>query len=214
MGMLKEDFLERIHKLADKRFKEAALELRLQFEDSLPEIVLSFHKSMGAMQEKFSRLEKNGENDSLSWVYISYLRSGILTHGTCFQIDGYDCRNRISSVECSLLWEYSYIWVAYYSVCNEVAKEFERQTAVKKYELDFLLFELAERFYNIAQEQFPAIVKKWLKEYGDQSINGQKVTFMVGEFLSQAKFILLWNNDHIEWKQEEKEDKEMWDEID
>ncbi len=197
MDRIKNDILKKLQELSDDSYERAALNLRNQLEDRLPQIRDSFERSMGPVLERFSLSEENKRNGALEWVYISYLRSGILLHSACYRIDCYDCRDRISNEECAGTWDFSYIHKPFLEAVDKLKTEFGRQSRVKKYELDALVFDLGERFFLLAKEFIPSVAEEWTKEYGRKYLWGQRVSFMAGEFLDHAGPVLLWDRDHI-----------------
>lgn len=206
MDRIKEEFRKNIRELADQECEKADINLRKNLEKELPQIVKSFHECILKVIEKYLRIEKNKSCRELAWVYVSWLRSSILTYMPCMRIDCYDSDGRISDSECAGYWEFSYIWENFHEICRGLKREFQLQTKVKEYELDDMILELAERFYKLIREFMPSVLQQWLEQFGNQTLGGQNVTFMAGEFLDRAEFILRWDKDHIEWQQQRDSD--------
>lgn len=213
MDRIKDEFLTGIQSYMDVRCKEVSTDLELHLEEHLPELIDSFHDCTGLLLKEFFDAEKRGVHGALAWIYLSYLRSGVLNHTECIRVDCYDEKDRISDIETAKNWDFAYVWESFYGICVELEHEFGDQTRVRVYELDLLVYELAEHFYNLTKSFLGAIVQKWLEKYGMPLMAGQKVNFMMGEFMDRAEFVLRWDRDHIEWISEEDRDN-AWDEID
>lgn len=211
MDSIKEKTLKELRELADLRFKKISIELRENLIKNIPEIIQEFHVSMLRILKQYADLEEREMNNKLEWVYISYLRSGILIGDTPFQIDCYDYRNRISNVECSERCSFSYVWKVFIELNKELEAKLQYQTRAKGYDLEFIIFKLADNFFSLVKEFFPVILEKWL-EKNNNIVAGKTVTFMIGEFMDRSEFILLWNKDHIEWKMTSCDLDDTWEE--
>lgn len=199
MDVIKEEFLTEMRDFMDERCRKVSSELEHGLDIHLPELIEALQKCINPLLTEFFNAEKKGAHGALTWVYFSYLRSGVLTHTECIQVDCYDEKNRISDIETAKKWNFFYVWDPFYAICREMKKEFEYQTRIKEYELDLLIFDLAESFYNLTKSFFGVILEKWLEEYGAALLAGKCVNFMMGEYMDRAEFVLRWNNTHIEW---------------
>ncbi len=186
---LKNEVLNELQTIADDGYYRFSEKLEKEIELIFSEISNSLEKEFKNTYNRYRKLEEAGGVGKLKWIYLSFLRTSFLDHSPCYQIDFYDSRDRISEIECVGSWDFKYVFDCYYNVEKEIIDRLNKQTRLKKYEINGILLNLQQRFHRLADTRIPPIIKNILKENKEIFLNENDVKFMLGEYLDQSELI-------------------------
>lgn len=210
---LRAEFLLKIHKTAQQHFEESMDIWDQKKKELVSRAQDSLGNSLEALCKKYKCLQEEGKTGELRYVYLSFLRSGILCHTPWYRLDAYDSRDCISDVECTESWDFLDISHCLYSGAEKLKAEFHKQSRVKEYELDEIIFQLAEKFHQKTKGIFCEILEAILKEKGTMLLEDCCVDFMMGELFDKSEFLLGWNQGRIISAEEYRQQKEdSWEE--
>ena len=198
---MRAEFLLKIHKMAQQHFKESLDIWSPQRELLISRAKVSLGTSLELLCEKYNLLQEKGVTQELNYVYLSFLRTSILCHMPWYRLDAYDSRDCISDVECGESWDIPEISSCLYSVVDKLEVEFSKQSRVKEYELNEIIYQLAEQYYKECKSMFAEILEKILNDKGEKILGEKRVNFMMGEFLGKTDFIFRWDKGIIAFDQ-------------
>ena len=185
-------FLSQINQMAEEMIQERFHMIELDFEKVLPAIVKELADQISPVMEQYKAQQEGEENGSLRWVYLSFLRSSVLDGAPCYRIDFYDERDQISEQECAGGWDFEYMFQHLKDIYHQLQIEFSQQSRVKMYELDAVVYYLAERFQKEAEKLIPEIVRSFMEEYGTDFFGEEPIKFRLGELFDKSELIAEW----------------------
>lgn len=141
------------------------------------------------LYDQYRDLEQDRQTGPLEWIYLSFLRTGLLDGSPCYRIDLYDARERISDVECTGSWSFSCIFDRYRKVKDRMQERMNQQTYLSHGECVKLLEELADAFRGLADARIPGLIRGMQPELSERLSNGHTIRIMLGEFLDQAELV-------------------------
>ncbi len=204
---MRAEFLLKIHKMAQQHFKESVDIWMPQRDLLVSRAQVSLGKSLDLLCEKYKLLQEKEETEELRYVYLSFLRTSILCHTPWYRLDAYDSRDCISDVECGESWDFSEVSSRFYSGMEILQAEFAKQSRVKEYELDGIIYQLAEQYQQEYKDMFTEILEQILKEKEKKLLGEKRVDFMMGELFGRTDFLLGWDQGKIisveEYRQQE-----------
>ncbi len=183
---IREDFLDDILKTAEQMHQESVKKIEEGFCQELPNIADTLLTSIMSGLEHYHKLALEGHVGTLNYLYFSFLRTSIVFGNANYRLDFYDDRNRISLVECAEKWNFDYIFRHFNNIYNTLNEKFEEQTRVPGYELDYIIYDLAETYKKIADKKIDLVLQYILERDGKSLFGDKYVKFYKGDFLDQA----------------------------
>lgn len=180
-------FLESQAPVVEKLIDDGKKKLRAEWEaasgllsDQLYAILVQLYKAYQPLRDE----KLVGEP---AYLYISYLRSGVLLHTPYYRIDLYDENGRISEVECSAGWESAPMREIARAGEETLAANFSRQSSAGMFCCEEMTLRLADELHR----QCTALMPKILEALGarKQKIFPAILRVYMGEFLDEAQEI-------------------------
>lgn len=198
---IKEEFMKEIHNKAEKMYQESLLKIEAEYEKELENISKPLLEAIIQGLEDYQKLETEGKTGSLSYVFISFLRTGILLDSPSYRLDFYDEKNRVSLVECAEEWDFSYIFNYLKDIKIELSKRFDKQSRVPGYELDHIIYDLAEKYKKLSDKKIEPILRLILEQNGISLFGGKSVKIYRGDLFDRITPILQWEQEDIEMQE-------------
>lgn len=133
-----------------------------------------------AFAEVLAQFRSGKRQEDLCYVYISFLRSAVLTGLPWLQIDLYGAEERSSPCECSVKWEIA----VPFSYCAPYHNDIPHREINAILERESLLLENAELFFQGLFQHIPHIVGEARNNLGHP-----QVRWYYGEYLGEVKEI-------------------------
>lgn len=206
-GKQRLDRLSRYCQQAEQCFGECRSCLEENRQEILGKIKEELVDSMEALLAQFEELREAGEAGELRYGFLSFLRTGIRGLGSWFRLDLYDDRERISETECGKELELSAALDPWRQGIGSVWKELGRQSQVRDYELEPLVFQLAEGYQKQVQGLLGEAMLSLLEESGEKWFGEGPAEIWQGEFMDQAAFLCGWEQGGLV-TEEEKDGRE------
>lgn len=134
-------------------------------------LALNFETCFDKTWKAYNSMQKDGLKGDLCYIYISFLRSGVLLHDAWFQLDFFDERNWGDLTPCSVDWQTDIISNEIYSYVNKLYHK--KMTAREK---DKLLLQYSEETKDEIKNILPHILQMKKAEYPN-------LTFQFGDFM-------------------------------
>jgi hypothetical protein len=125
--------LDEIRMMAGRRLDDYKRVMDEQFPDRVPKLSRELWDCIEEVRERFGQLEKEGKAGRLEWIYVSFLRTGLMDRSACYRINLYDSRDRISDLECAGSWRFEYVYDKYYKIMDEIKQRIQGQMRIKLY---------------------------------------------------------------------------------
>lgn len=186
------DFLSRINQMAEEMLQERLRMIGAGFEKAIPLSIEKLADQIAPILKLYKEQQAAGVNGDLRWVYFSFLRSSALDETPIYRIDLYDERDQFSEQECTGTWEFEYLFQHLKEIRRQLQAEFASQSRVKAYELDTVVYYLAEQFKKEAEKLIPDILKSFLETSGGEFFAEETVKFRLGELFDKSELIAEW----------------------
>ncbi len=108
-------------------------------------------------------------------------------------MDAYDSRDRASTAECGFALDFLDFSDILRSCAEPIVKSFDKQSRVKEYELDKILYKIADQIRMETDYYISDILCRVLRKSGRELFGIGIVNIMLGEYLDQARWITGWN---------------------
>lgn len=122
-------------------------------------------------------------------MYISYLRTSVLLGFPMYRIDLYDERERSSLAECGCRWDFAYTASYFEKIRDNLAEKFARQTRVKGYCLDRILYQIGDEFYSFTCGLIAPMIVRVFPRIRQIKGLGQLEKCCLGEFMDRANVV-------------------------
>lgn len=189
---IRTEFLSNCFQMTEQCYQESKMLLEENRRQILLKTVKEIKKTMEILVKQYEDKKASGEIGELKYVFFSFLRTGIVRTGTWYRVDYYDMRERISLVECGSKLELSEILSPWYESTYKLRKIFGKQTRVKEYELDYMLYQMAERYQPLVACLLEDAVRESLNERGRTWFGEERVEFWQGEYMDKARCFYCW----------------------
>lgn len=182
-------FLADIEAFANERFERYREQIRAEYAAGCMKDGESFLACLEDLAGRYRRLEEQAVTGAVRGIYLSFMRTSILLDVPPYRIDLYDERGRRSVVECAGGWDFGLVYGYFREMKAELEQRFGRQTRVRGYVLDGMLYDLGGRFHRVARELIPGMIAgvgERIREI--EGLEGD-VRVYLGEFLDRAEVV-------------------------
>lgn len=160
------------------------------FPNRIPQLSKELWNCIEDVRDRFEQLEKGGKADGLQWIYVSFLRTGLMDQSACYRIDLYDSRDRISDLECAGSWGFEYVYDKYYKIIDEIKQRIQGQMKIKLYEAEDVVEFVVNEFRRSSDKAIKQLIeyekatghRRWVAE--------SRIKIVLGDFLGEAKEII------------------------
>lgn len=90
--------------------KEDIVQIEQQFPQRREEIVQSLATVLDRIFQHAYDLQQNKEKGAIAYLYISLLRTNLLTDHYAYRIDLYNEKLYLDKIECTDTWQFDFIW--------------------------------------------------------------------------------------------------------
>ncbi len=182
--------LDEIRMMAGRRLDDYKRVMDEQFPDRVPKLSRELWDCIEEVRERFGQLEKEGKAGRLEWIYVSFLRTGLMDRSACYRIDLYDSRDRISDLECAGSWGFEYVYDKYYKIMDEIKQRIQGQMRIKLYEAEDVVEFVTNEFHRSSDKAIKQLIEyeKRKGHRGWMAENGIKI--VLGDFLGETKEII------------------------
>ncbi|MCI9584316.1 hypothetical protein D3Z50_03545 [Clostridiaceae bacterium] len=187
---IRENFMAKVFKTAETMYTESIGQIEEEFIQKESEIARSFAIPLFDGLKRYASLEREKAVGELKYIYVSFLRTSIIAGSPNYRLDFYDDRNRCSLIECSEEWNFNYIFDFLKHIDNSLKKMFKEQTRVPEYELDNIIFELAEHYRKISDKKIDSVIKYMIENREEHIAFNHTVKIYIGDFLDKVSFVL------------------------
>lgn len=185
---LAEKFLEELEAEIDTGIREFEYECSCDQINIVNSIKNSLKHIFLKLNLLYRNLQKKDMVGDMEFIYLSFLRSAILTNNAVYQIDVYDRKGRSSTVECACRWECIEIFQGFHNLKRDIEIKFRKQKKIREYILDKRLIELGETMHEFARPIIAEAIKQLAE---DELLWGDKLpVIMIGEFLDKSDEII------------------------
>lgn len=196
------EFLSRFRQKAERCFQGSRRELKEKEQETVRETAKELEQVIGVLLALYEEMREEGETGEPEYIYLSFLRTGILDGGSWYRLDLYDARDRISETECSDSLKLSRILKPMQEGMQRLREEWGEQAKVNLCEWDAMAYQLAERYKPLVEDVLGRAVVELLKKRGEEWFGEQTMEFWIGEFLDRSKRVCRWENGQIVTKEE------------
>lgn len=182
-------FLADIEAFANERSERCAERIRAEYAAGCTEAGESLLTCLKDLAGRYRQLEGQAATGAVREVYLSFMRTSILLDLPPYRIDLYDERGRKSLVECADRWDFVLVYRHFRELKAELTQRFERQTRVRGYVLDGMLYDLGDRFHQVACELLPGVIAGLGTRIREIEGLGGDVRVYLGEFLDRAEVV-------------------------
>ncbi len=186
-------FLEEIKGMIDCEFHAASVQAEDEFHVCEDALAAELSDVLERIYSEYRILQSEQKTGRLKWIYLSFLRSSMKDHYPAYRIDFYDERDCFSDQACSGVWEFAFLFSHFDKIRDMVLDQFRRQSKVKEYEADALLYALYDRFHELASRLLPALAEQKLIRALDTS-GGGAVTIREGGLFDKTEIIGQWGD--------------------
>lgn len=194
---ISKDFLVDILSLAKQMYQKSIKEIEETFEQQKSNIAVSMLKSITSGLEHYNKLELKNEVGMLNYIYFSFLRTSIIFNNSDYRLDFYDDRNRICLIECTEKWNFDFIFSHLKHIYNKLKEKFDSQTKVPGYELDDIIYNLAEEYRKLADKKIVLVMQFIIEQNGNILFGEKKIKFFTGDYFDWAILIFEYNQEDI-----------------
>lgn len=186
-ALRKKVYLE-IQEIADQS-GELCSKIEEDIPQYIPEATVRLRNEMKCIYEKYKILQETNLVGNLEWIYISFLRTGLLDHSPCYRIDFYDSRGCICEIDCSGIWDIPEIFNSYYRTLEQIMVRMQRQTYLGLHEIHGILYNLAESFRTLADRLIFQLVQSMNSEWAEMALPDSRLKIMLGDYLDHGELI-------------------------
>lgn len=185
-------FLADMEAFANERFERCEELIRAEYASGCTEDGEDGESLLACLEVlagRYRRLEEQAMTGAVREIYLSFMRTSILLDMSPYRIDLYDERGRRSTVECAGGWDFRLVYGHFREMKAELEQRFGRQTRVRGYVLDGMLYDLGDRFHRVACELIPGMIAGLggrIREI--EGLEGD-VRVYLGEFLDRAEIL-------------------------
>lgn len=187
--------LDEIWTMANRGLDDHKRIMEELFPNRIPQLSKELWDCIEDVRERFGQLEKEGKADGLQWIYVSFLRTGLMDRSACYRIDLYDSRDRISDLECAGSWGFEYVYDKYYKIIDEIKQRIQGQMKIKLYEAEDVMEFVTNEFRRNSDKAIKQLIEyEKMKGYrGWMAENGIKM--VLGDFFGEAKEIISFSEE-------------------
>ncbi|MFW6678947.1 hypothetical protein ACOAOT_14945 [Lacrimispora sp. AGF001] len=183
-----ENFLEELEAQIETGFGEFEYECTCNHKNIVNGMKNSLKNIFFKLNLLYINLQKQDLVGDMEFIYLSFLRSAILTNSDVYQLNVYDRKGRSSTVECVCRWDCIEIFQGFYNLKRNIETRFRKQMKINEYVLDKRLIELGETMNEIAK---PFIIDAIKQLAEDEYLWEDKLpVIMIGEFLDKSDEII------------------------
>jgi len=133
----------------------------------------------------YEEKKKNKECGELCYIYISYLKTSIVTGNPYYKIDFYDKRDRYSDWGGEGEWSFLYVYSYFLKIREHIKSVVHSQNIIKLYEVEPIIYELGERFHEESKQLLFMLFMYGLEE--NRATTYDKISIYLGEYMDRAE---------------------------
>lgn len=189
VGLLKREVFAEIQEIAEEVRNRYLLQIKEEFPQYFPEARKELWEKINLVYSAYQLQEKAGQVKSLEWVYISFLRTGLLDGSPCYRIDFYDAEGYVSEIECAEKWNFHYAFDYYYKAKQGIMERLNRQTRLKAYEIRDILQSLSDSFRELSDSLIAQLIHSMCSDFAGIASKEHRLKIMLGDYMDQAELI-------------------------
>lgn len=184
----KEEYIQ-IQEMAEDIVCASSAQIEKEFPQYFAEAGKSLWYEIKAVHEKYIKLEKENQVKELEWIYLSFLRTGLLDGSPCYRIDLYDLEGCISEVVCTGNWDFHYVFDFYYRAEKEIMDRLKRQTRLSYCEIEDILWNLLDFFRKTSDRLIKQMIHDMHSDFEEIMSGGHAISIMLGDYLDEAELV-------------------------
>lgn len=185
---IEQDFLNEQKKQAACKFRGLAASLRKSLQESKLEVCSDLIGILNILKQDYMKLQQAGLVDPLSYIQISFLRTGLVSGHDIYTVNLFDKNWVLSEVSANSYWTPEYFLIYYTQFQQELYNAFWKQSKVRLYEADYIIREYDLKFHNIMVGFLKAEIKGIIDSMFSDS-RGLKVA--IGEYMDHNTIIYM-----------------------
>lgn len=186
---IKAETYKEIQKIAEDNERIYRERISEEFPSYVSEAKKSLWCEIGVLHKKYKELEDAGRVNALEWIYISFLRTGLLDGSPCYRIDFYDAEGYVSEIECAGSWDFHYVFDFYYRAKQPIMDRLKCQTRLKTYEINDILQSLSASFRDLSDTLIAQLIRSMSSDFAGIASKDHMLKIMLGDYMDQAELI-------------------------
>lgn len=183
---ISKNFLVDILSMAKQMYWESIKEIEETFEQQKSNIAVSMLEAITSGLEQYNKLESEKQVGMLNYIYFSFLRTSVIFNNSHYRLDFYDNRNRFCLIECTEKWNFDFIFSHLKHIYNKLKEKFDRQTRVPGYELNNIIYDLAEEYRKVADKKIGLVMRFIIEQNGKTLFGEKKIKLFTGDYFDWA----------------------------
>lgn len=185
--LLVEEMIEKINNYAKEQTDLYKNKLHTNLNAQVEALRLSISKTIVNIYNNYLILKNTSDVGDLESVYISYLRTAILDHSPCIQINLYDSSGREGLIDCYQKWEANNLFCPIYSMHQEILKLYDMQSSIKKSDINKIILRSSEQIFLFLKSiisrviDFDILLSETKSKY--------EINYFIGEYMDKSEKI-------------------------